>query len=360
MDKKYYYRLLGLTGEAPPDKIRAAYEERVAKLHSSDYNDDPVYAKKKIKEATMAYKILMGEEPPISRGQKKAAFEKFKDFVEDREGNDVSEELEDYDDFQAEQETEKRTHAEKAMRARKRAKERQKAARGGSYAGSAAGGGTYGGSSYGGHPYGSQGSTDRTAGYARRPAGRKKIAVLVIIIAAVIIVSVAATLGVGLITGEVFDNVFDDTVEMGYGSYDQTVTAEEKEQIDHARQTCAHIDYYAMLDASAIPDNYDYVIWGEGEGEYGDGELFDNTCFLIYAIDVYNAAGFFDYITGIRDFFYEYDDADCADALVDFMSAPPFEEVAGAINLYTGEPILVYSEYLEYLESVTYGEYFEY
>lgn len=44
MDKRYYYRILGLVGEPTRDQIEAAYETRIAKLRSSDYGDDPLYA----------------------------------------------------------------------------------------------------------------------------------------------------------------------------------------------------------------------------------------------------------------------------------------------------------------------------
>ena len=76
---------------------------------------------------------------------------------------------------------------------------------------------------------------------------------------------------------------------------------------------------------------------------------------FLYSMGIYNVSGYFDYVTGIQDFFFEYDDADCAAVVVDFMGAPDFEEVAGATDLYTGEPILIYSEYLQYLERIVYG-----
>ena len=117
MDKRYYYRILGLVGEPTRDQIEAAYETRIAKLRSSDYGDDPLYARRKISEVTMAYKVLTGSAPPVSKGQKKMAFERFKDYIENREGNDTKEELHDYDDFRAEKQTARKSHQAKAMRA---------------------------------------------------------------------------------------------------------------------------------------------------------------------------------------------------------------------------------------------------
>ena len=115
MDKRYYYRILGLVGEPTRDQIEAAYETRIAKLRSSDYGDDPLYARRKISEVTMAYKVLTGSAPPVSKGQKKMAFERFKDYIENREGNDTKEELHDYDDFRAEKQTARKSHQAKAM-----------------------------------------------------------------------------------------------------------------------------------------------------------------------------------------------------------------------------------------------------
>lgn len=140
-----------------------------------------------------------------------------------------------------------------------------------------------------------------------------------------------------------------------YGAVTSTVTVEEQEAIDDAQSMCFGIDFYEGLDTSATSGNRDDVIWGEGTDEYAQGDLFDNTCYLLYSMGIYNVSGYFDYVTGIQDFFFEYDDADCAAVVVDFMGAPDFEEVAGAIDLYTGEPILIYSEYLQYLERIVYG-----
>ena len=44
MDKKYYYRMLGITRSNPTQQqIREAYDQRMAKLNSSDYEDDRQY-----------------------------------------------------------------------------------------------------------------------------------------------------------------------------------------------------------------------------------------------------------------------------------------------------------------------------
>lgn len=85
MDRHYYYRLLGLTCEATSSQIKKAYELRMAKLDSPDYADDPEYRQKKKAEATMAYRILMGNAPVPTKSSKKNGFEKFKDALERKE-----------------------------------------------------------------------------------------------------------------------------------------------------------------------------------------------------------------------------------------------------------------------------------
>ena len=70
MDKKYYYRMLGITRSNPTQQqIREAYDQRMAKLNSSDYEDDRQYARKKMKEATMAYSVLTGAAPSVTKSR---------------------------------------------------------------------------------------------------------------------------------------------------------------------------------------------------------------------------------------------------------------------------------------------------
>lgn len=67
MDDRYYYRVLGITLSNPTEQqIKNAYEQRMAKLKSADYSDDKEYAHKKMKEASEAYRKLIGETPTSS------------------------------------------------------------------------------------------------------------------------------------------------------------------------------------------------------------------------------------------------------------------------------------------------------
>ena len=87
MDKKPYYRLLGLTEGATAAQIKDAYEKKMHKLRSDDYADDPEYVARKTREVRHAYSVLTGGAAPVSRAQKEAGFEKWK--AAQDEGEDV-------------------------------------------------------------------------------------------------------------------------------------------------------------------------------------------------------------------------------------------------------------------------------
>ena len=68
---------------------------------------------------------------------------------------------------------------------------------------------------------------------------------------------------------------------------------------------------------------------------------------LSYAIDSY---------TGIEDYYYEISDYDISQMLTDIMGAPYFEDVAGLMNMYSGEIILDYESYIRFLTDVAYNQ----
>lgn len=78
MDRNYYYRILGVRDDATAQQIKQGYEERVKRLKSPDYADDPEYVDRKLKEAAYAYRVLLGGEAPASDKQRKKGYEKQK------------------------------------------------------------------------------------------------------------------------------------------------------------------------------------------------------------------------------------------------------------------------------------------
>ncbi len=88
MDRNYYYRVLGVRPDATPAQIKAAYEARITRLNSADYDEEPEYARRKKEQATKAYRVIMGVSPVTTKAQKENRFEKLKDRIEKREGFD--------------------------------------------------------------------------------------------------------------------------------------------------------------------------------------------------------------------------------------------------------------------------------
>lgn len=294
MDKKYYYRMLGLTQEVTPKQIKAAYEQRMLKLNSPDYNDDPEYARRKKEQATTAYKVLTGNAPPMSRQQKKMRFEKFKDSIESEEGN------------------ENRNHASFKQEAKKFRKA----------------------------PSNTHVFADVLGG-ANKTAAKKTSSGIMISVAIV-----AISVIIGLVTS--FVEINDEY------DYSPTFAEEESVEIDSIQAFASEFDYLGGLDTSTIENYSSEADLQTGTDEYGGGETFDNMLNIIYVLGIYDASGFFDYITGIEDYYYEYDDAACAATLIEWMGAPSLEDIAGSTNPYTGEPILSYADYLRYLERLIY------
>ena len=70
MDKNYYYRILGVREDATAQQIKQGYEERVKRLKSPDYADDPEYVDRKLGEAAYAYRALLGGKAPSSDKQR--------------------------------------------------------------------------------------------------------------------------------------------------------------------------------------------------------------------------------------------------------------------------------------------------
>lgn len=79
MDKRYYYSILGLREGASTADIKNAYERHMRRLALPDYADDPEYVARKKDQIRHAYNVLVGGAQPVTRAQKEAHFEKWKD-----------------------------------------------------------------------------------------------------------------------------------------------------------------------------------------------------------------------------------------------------------------------------------------
>ncbi len=277
MDRNYYYRILGVRPDATPAQIKAAYDARVARLSSSDYADEPEYARRKKHQATEAYKVLLGVSPASTKEKREERFEKRKDRIERSEGFEVS--------------------LPKISIGKKSA----------------------------------QGVSNKKKSSA---VGTAMTVIIVII---------------GLIS------VFGDLVsDVHYSEYGEEEYVYLEQSMQNAQTMCAEFDYYEMLDTSTRATNQANIDWDDGVGEYGSEPLNPLTIDAIYWLGINDPEYFYTEVTGIDEYYFDYDDYDCAVTLIDWISAPPFEVVAGCTDLYTGEPILSMTDYMEYLEEYTY------
>lgn len=91
MDKRYYYSILGLREGASTADIKNAYERHMRRLALPDYADDPEYVARKKDQIRHAYNVLVGGAQPVTKSQKEARFQKWKD-AEDA-GEDAIEDI---------------------------------------------------------------------------------------------------------------------------------------------------------------------------------------------------------------------------------------------------------------------------
>ena len=348
MDKRYYYRLLGLREDATPQQIKDAYTQKVRKLKSDDYADDPEYVERKLAEVRHAYGVLTGSAAPVTRAQKEAGFERWKDAMDG--GEDAIKE------------------AKKALRkgsaslsslgsslggALGGGKQRQRDDEGGSRKQAA---GAQGGMRLNGR---SQSGTGKQSGqpktyYApheagsRRQTDRKKKNVLVIVVAAVIFLNVFMSL---IVSGcnAVFD-AFDNDVSFSYNTPEGSVDEDTKERVEALYEVAGLYDFDGFLDASERDDYADQVEWEISDDTYQ--QIWGNMTDLAYDLGLYSNSEAIEYITGDEDFYWENDDLTNGLMMASVMEPPEFEDVAGCTNLYTDEVILDYSGYFRFLQNV--------
>ena len=263
MDRNYFCRILGVRPDATPNEIRRAYDDRVRRLNSSDYADEPEYARRKREQARQAYRVLTGGEVP----------------VEPEKSNKMKLSLED--------------DIKDVLKVRRKATKKSPVTK-----------------------------------------AKKNI-------------TVATVITVALAVMGLMSSVF---TLIGNSSYDYEVDEYTAQQIDNAQSICLDIDYYSGMDKSTIDENDIRADLYQGWGEYGEDPLANDINDLLLSLDIYSQGDFFAYATGIGDYYYDYDDYDLADTLINWLGAPDFDEIAGATNLYTGEVMLNSSDYINYLQ----------
>lgn len=317
MDKRYYYRLLGVHEDATDAQIREAYEEKLQKLKGDDYADDPEYVRRKTAEVKNAYSVLTGKDAPATKAQREARFERLKDALDQgedgvetlkaklrRAANDV----EDVDERRESTEQEGGTGGKRVV-----------------------------------YTYGGTNAQNRSK--SKMTKGKIVTICIVLWIAFGIISAVIDFAAID------FSSVEDDTGTDNARVYD-TMTIET---VDNILKIGGAYDYEGHLNDKKIEKNLDRVTWS---AEDADEEAAGEQMFLLLdafycprydeAID-YMAEAYGD---GSAGFYEENDDYTCMLMVLYCIDAPSYESVAGMTNTYRDEAILTYTDYFHFIVDV--------
>lgn len=352
MDKRYYYRILGLREGASPADIKAAYAKQTRRLKQPDYADDPEYAARKMDQVRHAYSVLTGGAAPATREQKEARFEKWKDALDG--GEDTI--------------ADAKRAFEKHVRGCGPLTELKTGLAGlkGSIEGALESGDEW--SSGRNSSRSSRGSRMRTAAggkkrtyyspeEAERAAASDRSKKLVkVIISVFVFFSIFSSLITAC--GAMIVNLADDIVsEMEYAQPEYSATMEADPdyyamaglRVEEILKAASEggFDYYGNLDLSVQEEFLDAVEWDVSDESYG--EIWGIMTDAAYYLGLYSNSDAVWYITGDEEYYWAADDRAIADVLFSIMYPPTFEEVAGGVNLYTGEVILNYDGYLRFL-----------
>lgn len=332
MDNREYYRILGLREDATREQIEKAYKEKARKLKSEDYSDDPEYVAKRTAKLRHAYNVLTGSSAPVTREQKEARFERLKDALDG--GEDTMAE--------AREEFEKKF---KQLKSKVSPREREREERRDS-----------------GHIYRTQNNRGQTVirlgeeetaakrtnfGRARYSSGSGKKAALIVTIV-IIGISILSSL-----TPVMMNSFYDDD----YTDYDydsQDYIEEVHKAVDYIYSINSEYNFERVLDTSEQEENLQQVEWEATDEVYE--QLWDCTYDLTDALQIYSMSDAVEYITGDVDYYWEHDDLENGLVLASVMNPPSFEEVAGAVDIYSNEAILDYIDYFHFLLNVAEGQ----
>ena len=341
MDKKPYYRLLGLTEGATAAQIKDAYEKKMHKLRSDDYADDPEYVARKTREVRHAYSVLTGGAAPATRAQKEARFERWKDAQDG--GEDAIREAKKAfrvgtsklkafgHDAVCDLDEEAEERGSRVFRRAEAGNEETGAFR----------------STGGSKGRNRTGNVNRKKTYyapherGAKKEGQNQLRNKIIAVAVVLF------LGSGILntcTQLISETVSNPMPEI---QIEPAAETEQNERIGIIQEKANAIDYDSCLDFSDYEAFANQIEWKLSD-DTAD-KLFDNTQELVWSMGLYDMESALTAITGDESFYWENDDLTNAQALAALMNPPAFEEIAGAKNGYSGEVILNYNDYLQFL-----------
>ena len=311
MDRADYYRILGVQPGASRAQIDRAYNERMKRLKSSDYADEREYADRKMRELKYAYSVVSGSAAPVSDRQKLAHHERRKDDMEIAETAD--------------------SFLGNLSGQIKAAAERVKQNAGGALS----------------HPEGSHSHRDDRREHADRSGSQSR--------------SRKSTGGQRLV------NDVEGARRSGQSTVKSFDASADKTVVGIIVALIALVPSLISSCESREPD-YSYtfpeerIVWTE---EYDD-TVSEVDQLLYDKVSDYDYDGWLDYSeaaqnqdTVVDDMVYPPDDDETYTqqlarklGLDSAEDAPSFEEISGCVSLYSGEPIIDYGTYLQFLIDV--------
>ena len=332
MDKRYYYRILGVREGSSTVEIKKAYDRHMRRLALPDYADDPEYVVRKKDQIRHAYSVLVGGNAAAAIAKEKVRYEKRKD-AEDAGEDAIS-------DLKKKFKKHVRGCEEKTEMKISLAQVKETINE-------------------------TLGTNVFSMDYGKtKPATdeqQKKI--LKLIVSAFVSISIFGSLitscaGMAVdIAGDVFDGIGQAIPEPEFfiseedaASAEHAIDPEAVEWMDHIVMNCHLYDFYGNLDFDTQNDFLDQVEWDPGDETASEiwGEMTD----LAFYLGLDSSSDIVWYVTGDEDFYWETDDFGNAAMVVILMNPPAFDEIAGAVNLYSGEVILDYADYLRFLGDV--------
>ena len=305
MDKNYYYRILGVREDATAQQIKQGYEERVKRLKSPDYADDPEYVDRKLGEAAYAYRALLGGKAPSSDKQRKKGYEKMKDSMEKDETSGGAKHFE---------------------RARTSGRTVSDASKNAATAINAAG----------------TRLKDKAARTVSSVSDSKEAKSALGIALSVLLAVVSLAIG------------SCDTYSSPDYSYEDTAYMESNRQaVERILNRSEEYDFFGHLDDSnPVPDE---KIEREITDEISE-ELWGLNMDLCSALDIHSLMYAVGWYMDDENYYYNASDYEISLLLAEIMGAPTFEEVAGMTVTDTDWIITDYIDYMRFLRDIAWEQ----
>lgn len=302
MDKSYYYRVLGAREGASAQQIKQAYEERVKRLKSPDYADDPEYVERKLREAAEAYRVVLGGSAPSAEKQRKKNYEKLKDSMEKGETSRNTKHRRTVRDAS------QNAAADVAAQVSAAGKKLKKKA-------------------------------DKTLdSVSDSKEAKSALGIAVSVLIAVIT----------LVAGSC------DTYSTPEYAYEDMAYMESSRQaVERILNRSGEYDFFGHLDGSnPVPD--EKIEW-EITDDISE-QLWDLNLDLCSALDINNLQDAIGWYMDDENYYYNVPDYEISQRLAEIMGAPAFEEVAGMTVTDSDSAITDYSEYMIFLINIAWEQ----